>query len=91
MVISKKTIIFYGFREGANFFSRGWGGVQMLIFIETHITCDFQGRSGPPISPLDPHMQLEIHSLENRNKITDVRALTCTTFHFILSFYCFFI
>ena len=29
----------------------------MLMSIETHITCDFQGwGSGPPISPLDPHM-----------------------------------
>ena len=34
------------------------GGVQMLISIETHITitCDFPGGSGPPIPPLDPHM-----------------------------------
>ena len=31
-------------------------------------------------------VQLEIHRPENTNKITDVRALTCTTFHFILSF-----
>ena len=28
---------------------------------------------------------------ENTIKITDVRALTCTTFHFIFNFYCFFI
>ena len=30
----------------------------MLIPIETHITitCDFPGGSGPPIVPLDPHM-----------------------------------
>ena len=30
----------------------------MLISIETHITitCDFPGGSGPPIPPLDPHM-----------------------------------
>ena len=35
---------------GPNFF-QGWGGVQMLIFIETHIcTCYFPGGvSGPPI------------------------------------------
>ena len=31
-------------------------------------------------------VQPEMHSPENRNKITDVRALTCTTFHFILNF-----
>ena len=39
-------------------FSRGGGGVQMLISIETHIrTCYFPGGvSGPPIPPLEPHM-----------------------------------
>ena len=42
MIISKKTIIFQGFR-GSPTFSRGGGGVQMLISIETHITCDFPG------------------------------------------------
>ena len=46
MVISKKTIIFKGFRGGPTF-SRGesnffkGGGVQWVISIETHITCDF--------------------------------------------------
>ena len=37
----------------------------MLISIETHITCDFQGGggegSGPPIPPLDPHLNLGLH------------------------------
>ena len=35
-------------------FSRGGGP------IETHITitCDFPGGSGPPIPPLDPHMDI---------------------------------
>ena len=62
MVISKKRIIFQGFR-GSNIFqgggggptlSRGGGGgggggegggggFQVLISIETHITCDFPG------------------------------------------------
>ena len=32
------------------------GRVQMLISIETHITCDFPGGSGPPIPALHPHM-----------------------------------
>ena len=31
-------------------------------------------------------IQLEMHRPENRNKITDVRALTCTTFHFIFNY-----
>ena len=44
------------FSGGGSNFSRG--GVQLLISIETHITitCDFPGGSGPPIPPLDPHM-----------------------------------
>ena len=64
MVISKKSIIFQAFRGsnifqggGGPTFSRG-GGVQVLISIETHITCDFPGEGVPkPYSPpLDPHM-----------------------------------
>ena len=59
--------LFYSLQKGSNgfiqhfpggpSFSRG-GGVQVLISIETHvtITCDFPGGSGPPIPPLDPHM-----------------------------------
>ena len=50
MVISKKCIIFQGFRGsnifqgGGPTFSRGGGGgFQVLISIETHITCDFPG------------------------------------------------
>ena len=87
------------FQRGANIcqvgptFSRGGGGgVKMPISIKTHITCDFPGGGvRTPILPLDPHMQLEIHSAENTNKITDVRALTCTTIHFIFNLHCFFI
>ena len=42
-------------RGGGPTFSRG--GIQMLISIETHITCDFPGGgSGPPVPLLDPHM-----------------------------------
>ena len=32
-------------------------------------------------------VQLEMHRTENTNKITDVRELTSTTFHFIFNFY----
>ena len=40
------------FTGGSNFFQGGGGGwVQMLISIETHITCNFPGGSGPPIPP----------------------------------------
>ena len=31
-------------------------------------------------------VQLEMHRPENTNKITDVRTLTCTRFHFIFNF-----
>ena len=63
MVISKKTIIFQGLRGCLTFF-RGvqlfpGGGVQMLISIETHITCDIpRGWGGvrTPIPPVDPHL-----------------------------------
>ena len=65
MVISKKTIIFKGFRGGPTFsregggnFFHGGGGVQLVISIETLITCDFPGGGGGPhIPPLDPHMR----------------------------------
>ena len=39
--ITEKTILFQGSRGGVQLFPGG--GVQMLISIETHITCDFQG------------------------------------------------
>ena len=55
MVLLQRHLLFKGSR-GSNF-SRGGGGggsrVQVLISIETHITCDFPGGggSGPPITP----------------------------------------
>ena len=55
--ITEKTILFKGSRGFT--FSRGGGGssVQVLISIETHITCDFPGGDPDPLSsPLDPHM-----------------------------------
>ena len=35
------------FPRGSNFFQWVGGGVQMLISIETHITCDFPGGPDP--------------------------------------------
>ena len=57
--IIEKSILFQG-PEGGPTFSRGvqhfpGGGVQMLISIETHITCDPDPLSPPP--PLDPRMR----------------------------------
>ena len=74
MVTSKKSIIFQGFNGDATF-SRGGPtfstGVQMLISIETDITCDFPGgegggAGGTPIPPLDPHMQPRSLILDSR-------------------------
>ena len=42
---------------GSNFF-QGWGS-------HITITCDFPGGSGPPIPPLDPHMDI-VHFCTNR-------------------------
>ena len=52
----------------------------MLISIETHITCDFQAGegSGPPIPPLDLHMELHLISLfVTYNVHSNVRMVTC--------------
>ena len=65
MVLLQRKLYFSKDPEWVEYFP-GWGrlllffrrGVQMLISIETHITCDFPGGggSGPPIPPLDPHL-----------------------------------
>ena len=55
---------FPGGGGGSNFF-QGGGGSNCLFPIETHITCDFPGGSGPPVRPpLDPHLpsSLKINS-----------------------------
>ena len=46
------------FPGGSNLFGGGGGGggVQMLISIETHITCDFPGGVWTPYPPLYLHM-----------------------------------
>ena len=52
--------IFQGGGGGGPTFSRGGGGSNCLFPIETHLTCDFPGGgggSGPPVPPLDPHLE----------------------------------
>ena len=60
--ISNKSIIFQGSRGGPTFSMRvqlfpggggggGGGGSNCLFPIETHMTCDFPGGSGPPVPP----------------------------------------
>ena len=59
MVKFRRKLIFQGSRGGPTF-SRGFQlfprGSNCLYPIETHITCDFPGGSGPPDPPLDPHL-----------------------------------
>ena len=53
--IQRGSIIFQGGRNVKLF--PGWGGVQMLVSLETHIrTCYFPGGVRTPYLPLDPHM-----------------------------------
>ena len=64
MVLLQRKLYFSKDPEGVQHFPGGGGGsnflpgrgIQMLISIETLITCDFPGGSGPPIPPLDPHL-----------------------------------
>ena len=54
MVLSQRKLYFSKDRGGPTFLGGGGGSsVQVLISIETHITCDFPGVGGPdPLSPL---------------------------------------
>ena len=82
MVISKKTIIFQGFR-GGQYFPEGVqlfpGGVQMLISIEPHKTCDFPGGSRPPIPSLNPCMiyKLVFAPTEDLDKTATLQSDQC--------------
>ena len=40
--------------ERVQHFLGGGGGVQMLIFIQSHITCDFPGGDPDPLPPPPP-------------------------------------
>ena len=48
------------FQGGVQLFPGGGGGSNCLFPIETHITCDFPGGSGPPVPPLDPHLSFNM-------------------------------
>ena len=50
--ITEKTILFQGSRGSPTFSRGGEVGVQMLISIETHITCDFPSGVWAPYPPL---------------------------------------
>ena len=61
----QRNLSFFKVREGVKHFPVGGGGggnfyrgggSNCLFPIETHITCDFPGGSGPPLPPVDPHL-----------------------------------
>ena len=59
MVNFKEIYHFSRFQRGSNIFQGGpifSRGSNCLFPIETHITCDFPGGSGPPVPPLGPHL-----------------------------------
>ena len=60
MVLLQRKLYFSKDPEGSNIFKGGSnffpGGVEMLISIETHITCEFPGGSRTPITPLGVHL-----------------------------------
>ena len=61
---SRLLNLFYSLKRGSNGFITHFPGVPTFSRgggpIETHITitCDFPGGSGPPIPPLDPHVDI---------------------------------
>ena len=61
MVLLQRKYPFPRIQRGSNIFQGGsnfFQGVQMLISIEHHITCDFPVRVQTPYPPLDPHMNV---------------------------------
>ena len=83
MVNFKEKYHFSRFRRGSKFFQGvgGGGGGNCLLPIETKITCDFPGGSGPPgPSPLDP-LLAAIYLVSQSAKRCD-RLLACTCARF---------
>ena len=95
MVISKKTIIFQGFRGGSNIFHGGGGGGVRMLYIskETHKIGDFPGGSGATTPSLDPqmyHMALNfgLGPQQLEKMPLDPAAATCIYLPFMLNFEC---
>ena len=59
MVNFKEIYSFFKVPEGVQHFQ---GGPNCLFPIETRITCDFPGGSGPPVSPPPPALLYWLHS-----------------------------
>ena len=78
LLLRKLYLYFTKDPEAVHYFPGG-GGVQMLIFIETHIlTCYFQGECPDPLSPSgSEHGQCH----HNRTIFITVRPLTIIVRH----------
>ena len=75
MVNFKENYHFSRFKGGPTFSRGGGGGSNCLFPIETHITCDFPGGSGPPVPPLDPHLYNN-----NLSKLSSIKKTAFTDF-----------
>ena len=89
MVNFEENYHFSRFQRGPTFSSGGGGGVQLfprgsicLYPIETHITCDFPGGSGPPDPPLDSHLL----SRSAGDSFSSVKSSLGGIFQFYLNF-----
>ena len=86
--ISKKSIIFHGsrgdptFSRGVQVFPGGGGGSNCLFPIETHLTCDFPGGSGPPVYPSGSALDRPRYQLQNCDK--SVRVFETWSVHYYL-------
>ena len=76
MVLLQRKLYFSD-PEGVQHFQAGGGagGVQILISIEPHITCDFPGGGGGP-DPLSPYGSTQKHKGSNtdRNRSLNMRT-----------------
>ena len=69
MVLFQRNLYFPRIQSGSNMFQgcpTFFQGVQMLISIETHITCDFPDGVRVPIPLLDPRMNSNEDNYINR-------------------------
>ena len=71
MVNFKEIYHFSRFQSGSNFFrggGGGGGGSNCFFPLETHITCDFPGGSGPPVPPSGSALGSPIMKDQNMKK-----------------------
>ena len=56
-MVNFKENYHFSFQRGSYIFQGGGGEGSICLFpIKTHIICDFPGKAGPPVPPLDHHL-----------------------------------